>query len=86
MLYTLKIGPNGKIGRYKVCMVAKEYTQIYDKIILTFSDCQNEFIQLLFSIVTIQHWTLFQFDIKNVFIHGDLNEEVYMEQLHGIVG
>lgn len=39
---TLKIGPNDKIDCYKVCMVAKEYTQIYDKIILSFSYCQND--------------------------------------------
>ena len=25
-------------------------------------------------------WPLFQFDIKNVFLHGDLAEEAYREQ------
>jgi len=38
------------------------------------------YIRLLFSIATIHRWTPFQFDIKNAFLHDDLDKEVYMEQ------
>ena len=37
-------------------------------------------IQLFISLATTHGWDLHQLDIKNVFIHGDLAEEVYKEQ------
>ena len=38
------------------------------------------YVRLLISMVVMRSWPLFQLDIKNVFLHGDLAEEVYMEQ------
>ena len=43
------------------------------------------FICLLLSMVVMCSWPLFQLDIKNVFLHNDLTEEVYMEQPPGFV-
>jgi hypothetical protein len=43
------------------------------------------YVQLLLSIVAIPHWFLHQLDIKNVFLHGDLVEEVYIEQPPGFI-
>jgi len=40
-------------------------------------------IRTLFSIVVNMSWLLFQLDVKNVFLYGDLKEEVYMEQPSG---
>ena len=42
-------------------------------------------IRLLLSMAAMSSWPLYQLDIKNVFLHGDLTEKVYMEQSLGFV-
>lgn len=42
-------------------------------------------IHLFLSMAAVRHWPLYQLDIKNAFLHGDLEEEVYMEQPPGFV-
>ncbi|RDX80698.1 Copia protein, partial [Mucuna pruriens] len=37
-------------------------------------------IRLLLAMAAICHWLFHQLDIKNIFLHGDLDEEIYMEQ------
>ena len=36
-------------------------------------------------LVASKHWKLYQMDVKNSFLNGDLEEEVYMEQPNGYV-
>ena len=42
-------------------------------------------VRLFLSMAAMSSWPLYQLDIKNVFLHGDLVEEVYMEQPPGFV-
>ena len=69
------------IDRYKARLVVKRYAQRYG------IDYQDTFarvakintICILISIAANRDWPLQQFDVKNAFLNGDLEEEVYME-------
>ena len=75
------------MNRYKTRLVAKGYTQTYD--IDYFETCspaaRMNSIRTLFSIVVNLPWLLFQLDVKNAFLYGDLQEKLYMEQPPGYV-
>ena len=86
-VYTVKVGPDGQVDRLKVCLVAKGYTQQYG---LDYYDTFSSMtkiasVHLLLSMATMSSWPLFQLNIKNVFLHGDLTEEIYMEQPPGLL-
>jgi len=38
-------------------------------------------VRILVSLAATHHWLLHQLDIKNAFLNGVFDEEVYMEQL-----
>jgi len=37
-------------------------------------------VRLFIAMKTLQQWTLYQLDVKNVFLNKDLKEDIYMEQ------
>jgi len=69
-----KVPPRWICGRYKGRLVAKSYTQTYDiDYFETFSlVVRMNSIRILLSIDVNLSWPLFQLDVKNVFLYGDL--------------
>ena len=86
-VYTLKYCSDGSVDRYTARFVAKGYTQTYGiNYFETFSlDARMNFIRIIFSVAVNLSWPLYQLDVKNAFLYGNLRKEVYMEQLPGYV-
>ncbi|KAK4403247.1 Retrovirus-related Pol polyprotein from transposon RE2 [Sesamum angolense] len=86
-VFTLKFRADGTLERYKARLVAMGFTQTYGvDYFETFSPVARlNSIRVLFSLAVNFSWPMYQMDIKNDFLYGDLNEIVYMEQPPGYV-
>jgi hypothetical protein len=80
-VYTVKHNADGFVSRYKARLVTKGYAQTYGiDYEETYSPVAKMItIRAIITMVAAKGWSLHQMDINNVFLHGDLQEEVYME-------
>ncbi|GJX03223.1 ribonuclease H-like domain-containing protein [Tanacetum coccineum] len=80
-LWKIKYKSTGEIERYKARLVAKgfsqrdgiDYAETFSPVIKMVT------VRCIISLVVHNNWPLFQLDVNNAFLYGDLHENVYMD-------
>jgi hypothetical protein len=84
-VYRLKQVSDSSSPKYKAHIIAKGFRQQYgvdfDKVFAPIVKMTT--LRFLLGVVTLEDLELLQLDVKTTFLHGDLDEEIYMEQLQG---
>jgi hypothetical protein len=86
-LFKKKFNAEGKVEKYKAPLVAKGYSQVEG---IDFGDIFSPVakltsIRFLLSITVSFDLEVEQMDVKTSFLHGDLEEQIYMKQPEGFV-
>lgn len=82
----VKLNADGSVEKYKARLVAKGYTQEYE---IDYQDVFSLVANLvnvrLFIVVAASHsWPIHQLDVNNAFLHGHLQDDIFMTITQGI--
>ena len=81
-IYITKYALDGIVEILKERLVAKGFSQVegivYNETFALVAKMNS--ICLVLSLVALHNWEFHQMDVKYIFLHGDLQEEIYMEQ------
>ena len=86
-IFKRKLKADGSIDKYKARLVVKGYKQkegvdYFDPYSLV---TRITSIQMLIAITALHNLKIHQMDVKTTFLNGELNEEIYIEQLEEFI-
>lgn len=76
----MKLKQDGEVDKYKAPLVAKGYKHKfwidYKEVFAPIHDT----IRLVLALAAQNSWFIFQLDVKSAFLHGNLEEHVFINQ------
>lgn len=80
-VFKTKFNSDGTIDLHKARLVAQGFTQ---KFVVDYKEtfalvAKMTTVRVLLSVAINNGWSMSQMDVKNAFLHGDLEEEVFMK-------
>lgn len=86
-VYKTKLNEDGKVDKYKARLVAKGYAQCYgiDYTEVFAPVARLDTIRTILAVAAQSNWEIFQLDVKSAFLHGELKENVYVQQPEGFI-
>ena len=79
-VYKIKTRSDGTVDRYKACLVARGFTQEHG---IDFEEtfapvARLSSVRTLIAVSVARKWPLFQMDVKNAFLNGEISEGLVM--------
>ena len=73
------------MDKFKARLVAKGYSQQFgiDYIEVFAPVARWDTIRMILALAACKGWSVYQLDVKSAFLHGELNETVFIEQPQG---
>ncbi|KAI3826790.1 hypothetical protein L1987_00846 [Smallanthus sonchifolius] len=86
-VFKIKRKADGTVERYKARLVARGFSQQYG---IDYEDTFSPVaklisIRVILAIATSKQWDLWQMDVSNAFLYGDLDRVIYMDQPDGFI-
>ncbi|KFD65016.1 LOW QUALITY PROTEIN: hypothetical protein M514_22733 [Trichuris suis] len=86
-VFKTRVNPNGGVDRYKARLVAKGFTQrpeidYFERFVPV---ARYDSIRTVLAIAADEELEILQFDVKTAFLHGTIDEVIFMDQPPGYV-
>lgn len=84
-IYKTKLNEFGEVDKLKARLVAKGYAQKHgmDYTEVFAPVARMDTLRMIIAVAAQRSWSIYQLDVKSAYLHGELNEDVFVEQPRG---